>query len=232
MSFFRLPFVIGAAAGFHISVTAPETPANHERVKASSSEIIIQLMVKLLSLTKLISWAPVVAETVATISFHVAPELVPSLVQTARGPPTTSPGVMFIIASVFALAGGLLRLLCYRTLGRLFTFQLSVRKGHSLVTTGPYAYVRHPSYTGFIMCYIGIIAMHSLPGSWMRESGMMGFAFIRALVWSWVLIVGTIIFAGIAWRMEEEDRMLQRAFGEEWESWARKVKYRMLPGFY
>ena len=45
------------------------------------------------------------------------------------------------------ISGGLLRLHCYRTLGRFFTFDVSIHEGHQLVTTGSYSIVRHPSYT-------------------------------------------------------------------------------------
>ncbi|CAF4350854.1 unnamed protein product, partial [Rotaria sordida] len=32
------------------------------------------------------------------------------------------------------------------TLGAFFTFELTIRSTHKLIKTGPYAYVRHPSY--------------------------------------------------------------------------------------
>ena len=46
-----------------------------------------------------------------------------------------------IIGMVFIISAGLLRRQCYRTLGRYFTFMASIRKGHQLVTTGPYSIV-------------------------------------------------------------------------------------------
>jgi len=33
-------------------------------------------------------------------------------------------------------------------------------------------------------------------------------------------------------RPAPEDQMLQGALGEEWETWAKKVRYRLVPGIY
>ncbi|OJT07085.1 hypothetical protein TRAPUB_2117 [Trametes pubescens] len=52
----------------------------------------------------------------------------------------------FVVGSTLAVSGGLTRLWCYRTLGRFFACELSVQDGRKLVTSGPYAIIRHPSY--------------------------------------------------------------------------------------
>ena len=59
-----------------------------------------------------------------------------------------------------ASVGGLIRYKCYRTLGSMFTFEMSIRKDHILVTSGPYAIVRHPSYTGIILVAIAVSLVH------------------------------------------------------------------------
>jgi protein-S-isoprenylcysteine O-methyltransferase Ste14 len=41
-------------------------------------------------------------------------------------------------------------------LGRLWSASVSVKEGHRTVETGPYRWVRHPTYTGFIVAYAGI----------------------------------------------------------------------------
>ncbi|GAW00659.1 ICMT-domain-containing protein [Lentinula edodes] len=48
---------------------------------------------------------------------------------------------------------------CYRTLGQLFVFELRIQKDHRLITEGPYAYVRHPSYTGLILTIIALVGL-------------------------------------------------------------------------
>jgi protein-S-isoprenylcysteine O-methyltransferase Ste14 len=43
----------------------------------------------------------------------------------------------------------------FQTLGRNLTDTVVTRKDHSLVTTGPYRYVRHPFYLAFFLAFIG-----------------------------------------------------------------------------
>lgn len=42
-------------------------------------------------------------------------------------------------------------------LGRNWGIPMSLRQGHELVTSGPYAYVRHPIYTGILLAMFGSI---------------------------------------------------------------------------
>lgn len=52
-------------------------------------------------------------------------------------------GVYSIALSVLSF-----RLWAMKTLGEFFTFEVVIRKNHQLITTGPYKYLMHPSYTG------------------------------------------------------------------------------------
>src|SRR5882762_4123456 len=76
---------------------------------------------------------------------------------------------VFLIGWFFAVIGGSIRLWCYRTLARLFTFELTIRNDHKLVTSGPYSYARHPSYTALIMAVLGYSYCHLTRGSWLRS---------------------------------------------------------------
>ncbi len=51
----------------------------------------------------------------------------------------------FLTGTVLLAVGALLRAAAYWALGSLFTFEVVINDDHSLVTTGPYRYVRHPS---------------------------------------------------------------------------------------
>lgn len=42
-------------------------------------------------------------------------------------------------------------------LGRNWGMPMSLREGHELVTSGPYRYVRHPIYSGFVLAMVGTI---------------------------------------------------------------------------
>lgn len=81
--------------------------------------------------------------------------------------------LLSMLGSVMVALAGLLRVRCYRALGHLFTFHLSVRKDHRLVTRGPYAVVRHPSYTAILISFAGVLITHMSSGSWLRGSGLL-----------------------------------------------------------
>lgn len=55
------------------------------------------------------------------------------------------------------IGGGLaLRFWSIHVLARFFTVDVSVQQGHELVRHGPYRWVRHPSYTGALLCFLGL----------------------------------------------------------------------------
>lgn len=60
-----------------------------------------------------------------------------------------------IAGAVLALTGALFTAWSKAVLGRHFSPQLGVQEGHRLITTGPYAVVRHPMYLGIIDFIIG-----------------------------------------------------------------------------
>jgi len=56
--------------------------------------------------------------------------------------------------------GGIIRHMCYQAMGRMFTVKRIMLKDHILIKSGPYAIVRHPSYTGLLIVFIGMILIH------------------------------------------------------------------------
>ena len=138
---------------------------------------------------------------------------------------------VFLAGVALSLSGALLRLWCYRSLGRLFTFDLSVRKDHELITTGPYAIVRHPSYLGSAMISVGNLLIMFGPGSWWIESNVtatiLGKVFSTAYVAMWMGVT-TMLFA----RIDREDAVLRKEFGASWEAWAQRTPYKAIPFIY
>lgn len=168
---------------------------------------------------------------------HIGPSHIPesvygaSAVQLLHALHPTPVTPVFLAGSLSITVGGLLRLYCMSTLGKFWSFPLSVRKEHRIVTSGPYSIVRHPSYTAFLLQYVGIIITYGSKGSWMRQSGILQVPYMKVSA----AIVFFLLTTGVSTvtnRTSVEDKMLQRALGQDWESWAKKVKYRLFPGVY
>ncbi|KAL9932586.1 hypothetical protein V8E36_008703 [Tilletia maclaganii] len=102
------------------------------------------------------------------------------------------------LAWIVAGIGGALRIWCYRELRHFFTFTLAVLDGHKVISSGPYAYVRHPSYTGLFLVATGLIMlMQALPVPLIGKCPNTRAACV--LLWcAWVI-----------WRrIEDEERMM------------------------
>ncbi|HZE07147.1 MAG TPA: isoprenylcysteine carboxylmethyltransferase family protein [Gemmatimonadaceae bacterium] len=70
---------------------------------------------------------------------------------------------LFIAGILLIFLGSLLRRWCFRTLGKYFTGDVRADARQPVIDTGPYALVRHPSYTAGTMMFSGIgLAL----GSW------------------------------------------------------------------
>ena len=136
-----------------------------------------------------------------------------------------------MIGMSFIIAAGLIRLQCYRILGRFFTFEVSIRKGHQLMTSGPYGIVRHPAYTGILFLYIGIILYYSSPGAWLRESAILDTLLGRMIAFGVVIMLSGVV-ASLRRRIPLEDEVLKNLFKTEWENWARRVPYCLIPWVY
>ncbi|KAJ3558751.1 hypothetical protein NP233_g11443 [Leucocoprinus birnbaumii] len=137
---------------------------------------------------------------------------------------------ILIIGTALTLFSAVLRLWCYRSLGQLFTFEITIRPKHELITSGPYAYVRHPSYTGVYLTLIGSTCVLLAPGTWTAEHGIR--SPIGALLLCLWLLKCAFAFRGTAIRLRAEDDLLRANFGEEWENYAKRVPFRLVPGVY
>jgi protein-S-isoprenylcysteine O-methyltransferase Ste14 len=133
--------------------------------------------------------------------------------------------------------GGSIRAACHRKLGRMFTWEASILKDHSLITTGPYRFVRHPSYAGHLCVMVGYFWYLNFPGTFGREcfigssyppslTAKSAFGIIYTLFYP-VFNGDTIIF--LIRRSFAEDAMMKRRFGKEWEEWASRVRWNVIP---
>jgi len=66
------------------------------------------------------------------------------------------------ISFIFMVLGLVLRSRAVYTLGRFFTWHVEVQSDQKVIRSGPYKFVRRPSYTGAIMAYFfGTIFLHA-----------------------------------------------------------------------
>jgi len=116
--------------------------------------------------------------------------------------------VIFVIGTVIGWLGLLLRWWSFARLGRFFTTVVKASADQPIVDWGPYRWVRHPSYTGLIVVFLG--------------SGLM-LGNVAGVVMSVVLIVVAIVY-----RLRDEERALVKARGEAYLDYA-KGRARLLP---
>jgi len=139
------------------------------------------------------------------------------------------PGAFSIGCLVVAIGFGLLRLEAYRQLGKNFTFQIAKPSG--LMTSGLYGWMQHPSYTGILFFTTAIFLL------WMQPHGVLG-CFIPAGLakkeWLWwcyrVQYLATVAYMTRG-RVLQEERMMKREFGREWEEYHASVA-RFIPGVF
>lgn len=141
-----------------------------------------------------------------------------------------SPLLFFCCSCI--IAGASFRTWSVKSLGKFFTWEISIRPGHKLYTGGPYSFVRHPAYAGAITIGIGQTLFYMANGTFVKEC--IGWKYplafnIGRLVLSAHTALGVMT---IFKRTMTEDGLLKKEFGKEWEDWARRVKYRIYPGIY
>ena len=73
-------------------------------------------------------------------------------------------GAVNAIGGLLCVAGLTLRYVSRKTLGRFFTIGVIKQEGHTVVQDGPYRYLRHPGYFGFVLFYLGLPL---LVGNWL-----------------------------------------------------------------
>lgn len=139
---------------------------------------------------------------------------------------TLSPS--FLVGAIAMVFACLLRAWCFATLGRLFTYRVALVQDHSLVTSGPYAYVRHPSYTGvFLMLSSAALTYLFSYGSYVAECGIMLTPW-RWLIRYWAVCCVFSVFSLVN-RGKVEDELMKKTFSDEWIQYSRRVPYSFVP---
>ncbi|KAJ7097031.1 hypothetical protein B0H15DRAFT_824610 [Mycena belliarum] len=213
-----LLLLLGAAFYDRASVPPTRPASAGEQLRADKK---ITLHERIMSYAIVPLWARCVYWTLSILE---AAELYNKYSQGASVPPLTP---TFLAGTAVLIAGTAIRIRCFRELGRHFTYAMSVRDNHSLVTSGPYGVVRHPAYTGGLLQIIGSTLVIFGADSWWSD---IGYTTRLGTFLAGSSIVCGVIYAYACLRGAKEDEYLARTFGDQWKSWAQKVPYRYIPG--
>ena len=119
--------------------------------------------------------------------------------------------MLAIMAVVLFVAGLILRWWAIITLGRFFTVDVTIEKDHELVERGPFRFVRHPSYTGVLLAFVGLA--------------------LSLRNWAALLVILLPIGATFIHRMNVEEDALSRALGQRYAEYIKRTK-RLVPLIY
>jgi protein-S-isoprenylcysteine O-methyltransferase len=122
-----------------------------------------------------------------------------------------NPALAFEVGCCVLVAGLALRWYSIIHLGRFFTTNVAIAADHKLIDTGPYRYIRHPSYTGGLMA-------------------MLGFT-LTLENWLSILIIFLPGCAVTLWRIHIEEDALCGALGDAYRNYMLRTK-RLIPFVY
>jgi len=126
------------------------------------------------------------------------------------GPALELPDLVRLVGVLLTIGGVALSLWSIATLGRHYDLVLEIHADHQLVRRGPFAWVRHPVYTGLALHFIGAcLATGNI-----------------------LLTVGTLLvsFPTFIIRARAEEQLLREQFGDEYDRYAAEVPM-LVPGF-
>jgi protein-S-isoprenylcysteine O-methyltransferase Ste14 len=143
------------------------------------------------------------------IAITLAPAVVLAVMTASRAtaPPISGP---HRAAGLIVMWSGLaLRVWAIAALGRAFRTTVEVDPGQAVVSTGPYRWVRHPSYSGLLLIVIG--------------------AGVAAGSWLALVICAVLPLPALLWRIHVEEEELTRVLGDPYRIYRAQTK-RLIPG--
>jgi len=108
----------------------------------------------------------------------------------------------FWVGAGFVVAGLFLAVWAREHLGRNWSGSVTIKQGHELITSGPYAVVRHPIYTGIL-------------------AGLLGSAIAIGQVRGFIAVA--IFFLGYWFKLRIEEQWMRSEFGETYTAYARRT---------
>ncbi len=120
--------------------------------------------------------------------------------------------LLFPVIGITMMIGGIvLRWVAILTLKGQFTVDIAITQGHRLVKDGIYRYLRHPSYSGSLLSFLGL-----------------GFVFPNYVS---IIVIFVPISAVFLYRIRMEERALIDNFGDEYLDYC-STNRRLIPYVY
>jgi protein-S-isoprenylcysteine O-methyltransferase Ste14 len=95
-------------------------------------------------------------------------------------------------------------------LGANWSGTVTLKESHELIRSGPYAWVRHPIYTGLLTATLGSAIARD----------------------EWRAVIGfALVVASLVWKLKLEERWMREIFGDQYVKYAREVRA-LVPGVY
>lgn len=122
-----------------------------------------------------------------------------------------SSGYLPYIGLVFIIIGMVFRFISIWTLGRFFTVDITIKEGHTIKKDGVYKIIRHPSYLGMLLSFIGFgISLNN---------------------WLSLITITLLITIGLLIRIKIEEIALIEKFGAHYLDY-RNSTYCLIPWIY
>ncbi|HKV80878.1 MAG TPA: isoprenylcysteine carboxylmethyltransferase family protein [Candidatus Sulfotelmatobacter sp.] len=108
----------------------------------------------------------------------------------------------FWLGAAVTVAGLLFAIWARAHLGTNWSSSITIKQGHELITSGPYAVVRHPIYTGILTGFLGTVIALS------QVRGLIAFVLIFLMLWL---------------KLRTEEQWMRSQFGETYATYAHKT---------
>jgi protein-S-isoprenylcysteine O-methyltransferase Ste14 len=108
----------------------------------------------------------------------------------------------FWLGAAVTIAGLLFAVWAREHLGRNWSRSVTIKQGHELITSGPYAVVRHPIYTGSLAGFLGMAIAIS------QVRGFIAFALVFLAFWM---------------KLRMEEQWMRSQFGETYATYAHRT---------
>jgi protein-S-isoprenylcysteine O-methyltransferase Ste14 len=118
---------------------------------------------------------------------------------------------LFVMGLTLMATGLFVRQWAIFVLGRFFTVDVRVDPNQTVVDRGPYRWVRHPSYSGLVVFFVGV-----------------GLALGN---WASLIVLALVPTAGLLVRIHSEEHALLAGLGEEYRRYA-TTRRRLFPGIW